>query len=169
MNLFALGTALLLAVGWIWQSVAFPDKMPQQIIQFAPPEPAVASVPALAAPAGGLATYDPDSQTMTVETEITNLSQEPINLTQFTTTTLKFTTGSAAGPGVLVVAPDATIEPGSAPTKVTLTMQDPAWEAEHLVPIGESQLLISGVMVFETASGQKNYTELEANLTPRFD
>src|ERR671934_869622 len=43
MNWFALGTALLLAVGGIWQSFAFPTKMPQQIFQFAPPRPAVAA------------------------------------------------------------------------------------------------------------------------------
>ena len=151
------------------ESAAFPDKMPQQISQFAPPEPAIASAPALAESAVGSATYDAASQTLTVQTDITNLSQEPVNLTQFTTTTLRFTTGSAAGPGVLQVAPDSTIQPGSAPTRVTLTMKDPAWDTEHLVPIGESQLLITGVMVFETADGQKNYTELEANLTPRFD
>jgi hypothetical protein len=48
-------------------------------------------------------------------------------------------------------------------------MKDPAWETEHLVPIGESQLLITGILVFETAGGQTNYTELEANLKPRFD
>jgi hypothetical protein len=48
-------------------------------------------------------------------------------------------------------------------------MKDPAWEAEHLVPIGESQLLFTGVLVFETPDGQVNLTELEANLKPRFD
>jgi methane/ammonia monooxygenase subunit B len=169
MNLFVIGTVLLLAVGWIWQSAAFPDKLPQQIIQFAPPEPAIASAPVLAEAGVGTARFDSASDTMTIETEITNRSQEPINLTQFTTTTLKWTTGSAAGPGTVQVAPDSTIEPGSAPTRVTLTIKDPAWEAEHLVPIGESQLLISGVLVFETADGQENYTELEANLQPRFD
>ena len=169
MNLFVIGTLLLLLVGWIWQSAAFPDKLPQQIIQFAPPEPAIASAPVLAQAAVGSATFDSASDTMTIETDITNLSQEPINLTQFTTTTLKFTTGSAAGPGTVQVAPDSTIEPGSAPTKVTLTIKDPAWEEEHLVPIGESQLLISGIMVFETAGGETNYTELEANLQPTFD
>ena len=52
---------------------------------------------------------------------------------------------------------------------LTLTMQDPAWEVEHLVPIGESQLLITGVMVFNTPGGAVNLTELEANLQPRFD
>jgi hypothetical protein len=36
------------------------------------------------------------------------------------------------------------------------------------VPIGESSLLITGVLVFE-AGGEKNYTELAANLKPRFE
>jgi hypothetical protein len=49
-----------------------------------------------------------------------------------------------------------------------MTMKDPAWETERLVPIGESSLLITGVLVFE-AGGEKNYTELEANLKPRFE
>ena len=169
MNLFALGTALLLLAGWVWQAAAFPDKMPQQIIQFAPPEPAIASAPALAQAAVGTATYDAGTQTLTVETDITNLSQTPVNITQFTTTTLKFTTGATAGPRTLQVSPSSTIQPGSSPTAVTLTMKDPAWDEEHLVPIGESQLLITGILVVESADGQKNYTELEANLNPRFD
>jgi hypothetical protein len=92
-----------------------------------------------------------------------------MELTQFTTTTLKFTTGTTEGPGVLVVSPSPTVGPGSTDTQLTLTMKDPAWETEHLVPIGESQLLITGILVFETAGGQTNYTELEANLKPRFD
>jgi hypothetical protein len=70
---------------------------------------------------------------------------------------------------VMTVARSATIAPVSSPTNLTLTMQDPAWEAENLVPIGESQLLVTGILVFETTDGQKNYTELEANLKPRFD
>jgi methane/ammonia monooxygenase subunit B len=169
MNLFLIGTILLLAVGWVYQSAAFPDKLPQQIIQFAPPEPAIASAPVLAEAAVGQATYDPGTETMTIEADVTNRSDTPINLTQFTTTNLTFTAGTTAGPGTVQVAPSPTIQPGSAPTRLTLTMKDPAWEAEHLVPIGESQLLISGVMVFEAAGGVKNYTELEANLQPRFD
>jgi methane/ammonia monooxygenase subunit B len=169
MNFFALGTALLLLAGWVWQAAAFPDKLPQQIIQFAPPDPAIASAPALASAAVGAATYDPGTDTMTIETDITNLSQTPINLTQFTTTTLRFTAGTTAGPGMVQVAPSPTVQPGSSPTQLTLTIKDPAWEAEHLIPIGESQLLITGILVFETADGQKNYTELEANLAPTFD
>jgi methane/ammonia monooxygenase subunit B len=169
MNLFLIGTILLLAVGWVYQAAAFPDKIPQQIIQFLPPEPAIASAPVLAETSVGQATYDSGTKTMTIEADVTNRSETAINLTQYTTTTLKFTAGTTAGPGMVQVSPSPTIQPGSAPTKVTLTMQDPAWEEEHLVPIGESQLLVSGVLVFETADGQKNYTELEANLQPRFN
>jgi hypothetical protein len=72
---------------------------------------------------------------------------------------------------VMTVSPSPTVEPGTStsPTMLTLTMKDPAWEAEHLIPIGESQLLITGVLVFQTPDGQVNLTELEANLKPRFD
>jgi methane/ammonia monooxygenase subunit B len=167
MNWFALGTALLLLAGWIYQAAAFPDKMPQQIFQFAPPDPAIASAPVFAEAGLGEAEYDSASQTLTVRTEITNTGDTPMNLTQFTTTTLRFATGTTAGPGVMTVSPSPTIEPG-VPVEVTMTMKDPAWETERLVPIGESSLLITGVLVFE-AGGEKNLTELEANLKPRFE
>jgi methane/ammonia monooxygenase subunit B len=169
MNLFALGTALLLLAGWVYQAAAFPIKMPQQIFQFAPPDPAIASAPVFATAGIGTASYDSGTETLTIEVPITNTGQAPMDLAQFTTTTLRFNTGTAPGPGVMVVTPSATIEPSTAPTTLTLTMKDPAWETEHLVPIGESQLLITGVLIFETPDGQVNYTELEANLKPRFD
>jgi methane/ammonia monooxygenase subunit B len=168
MNLFALGTALLLLAGWVYQAAAFPTKMPQQIFQFAPPDPAIASAPVFAKVRLGEATYDSATKTLTIDAQVTNTGQTPMNLTQFTTTTLKFTTGTTDGPGVMTVKPAATVQPGSAPTKLTLTIKDPAWEEEHLVPIGESQLLITGILVFE-AGGEKNYSELEANLKPRFE
>jgi methane/ammonia monooxygenase subunit B len=168
MNWFVIGTALLLLAGWLYQSAAFPDKMPQQIIQFAPPEPAIASAPALAEAGVGTATYDKAAQTLTMEVPITNLSDEPVNLTKFTTTTLNFNVGPTAGPGTVQITPSATLPPGEAPTTVTMTFQGPEWDDEHLVPIGESQLLISGLLVVETASGEKNYTEVEANLNPTF-
>jgi methane/ammonia monooxygenase subunit B len=169
MNWFLLGTILLLVAGWIYQAAAFPTKMPQQIFQFAPPDPAIASAPVFATVGLGQAAYDADTQTMTIEVPVTNTGQTPMDLAQFTTTTLKFTTGTTEGPGVMTVTPSATIDPGSSAANLTLTMKDPAWENENLVPIGESQLLVTGILVFETTDGQKNYTELEANLKPRFD
>src|SRR3712207_9501219 len=82
MNLFAIGTALLLLAGWVWQAAAFPDKIPQQIIQFAPPDPAIASAPVLADAQVGRATYDSGTETLTIEADVINKSQNPINLTQ---------------------------------------------------------------------------------------
>jgi len=37
MNIFLVVSIAVLAIGWIYQAAAFPTKIPQQIIQFAPP------------------------------------------------------------------------------------------------------------------------------------
>ena len=75
--------------GWIYQTAAFPDKMPQQIFQFAPPDPAIASAPVFAKVALGEAEYDSASQTLTVTTQVTNTGDTPMNLHQFTTEALQ--------------------------------------------------------------------------------
>jgi len=168
MNWFAIGTALLLVAGWLYQANAFPTKMPLQVIQFAPPQPAIAEEPVFAKAAGAAAQYDSATKTMTMEVDVTNSGSAPMELKEFTAAYLKFTTGTTAGPGVLVAAPQATVDPG-ATTKLTLTMKDPVWEEELLVPIGESQLLVTGIMVFENTEGKRNLTEVEANLQPRFE
>jgi len=168
MNWFAIGTALLLLAGWLYQANAFPTKMPLQVIQFAPPQPAIAEEAVFAKARGANAQYDSATKTMTMEVDVTNSGAAPMELKQFTAAYLKFTTGTTAGPGVLVAAPQATVDPG-ATTKLTLTMKDPVWEEELLVPIGESQLLVTGIMVFENTEGKRNLTEVEANLQPRFE
>jgi len=168
MNWFAIGTALLLVAGWLYQANAFPTKMPLQVIQFAPPQPAIAEEAVFAKAAGANAQYDSATKTMTMEVDVTNSGSAPMELKEFTAAYLKFTTGTTAGPGVLVAAPQATVDPG-ATTKLTLTMKDPVWEEELLVPIGESQLLVTGIMVFENTEGKRNLTEVEANLQPRFE
>jgi len=168
MNWFALGTALLLVAGWLYQANAFPTKMPLQVIQFAPPAPAIAEEAVFAKARGANAQYDSATKTMTMEVDVTNSGTAPMELKQFAPAYLKFVTGATAGPGVVTVTPQATVEPG-ATTRLTMTMKDPAWENELLVPIGESQLLVTGIMVFETTEGKRNLTEVEANLQPRFD
>ena len=99
MNWFAIGTALLLVAGWIYQAQAFPTKIPQQIFQFAPPEAAIAKAPVFAEVGLGSAEYDSASQTMTIQVPVTNTGQTPMDLEQFTTTTPKFTTGTGPGRG----------------------------------------------------------------------
>jgi methane/ammonia monooxygenase subunit B len=169
MNWFAIGTALLLLAGWLYQANAFPTKMPLQVIQFAPPQPAIAEEPVFAKAEGADAgaRYDPATKTMTMDVNVTNTGTAPMELKQFNAAYLGFKAGTTPGPGVVTVTPGATVEPG-ATTRLTLTMKDPAWENELLVPIGESQLLVTGIMVFENTEGKRNLTEVEANLQPRF-
>jgi methane/ammonia monooxygenase subunit B len=167
MNWFALGTALLLAVGWIWQSFAFPTKMPQQIFQFAPPVPAVAANTSIGVAGLGEARYDPGSKTVTMDVDITNNGTTPMDVQQFTTSTLKFAPGAQAGElgGGLTATPAPSVAPG-ATTKLSLAMPGPAWEDEKLIPVNESSQMITGILVFQTGDGKKVLTEVEANLQP---
>jgi methane/ammonia monooxygenase subunit B len=167
MNWFAIGTALLLVVGWIWQANAFPTKMPQQIFQFAPPVPAVAANNAIGVAGLASAKYDEGSQTLTMDVDITNTGTTPMELQQFTTSTLKFAPGQAPGEntGGLVATPAASVAPG-ATTKLSLAMQGPGWEDEKLIPVNESSQMITGILVFQTGDGKKVLTEVEANLQP---
>jgi methane/ammonia monooxygenase subunit B len=167
MNWFAIGTALLLLVGWIWQAAAFPTKMPQQIFQFAPPTPAVAANSDIGVAGVGEARYDSGSKTLTMDVDVTNNGTTPMQLQQFTTSTLKFAPGAQAGElgGGLTATPAPSVAPG-ATTKLSLAMPGPAWEDEKLIPVNESSQMITGILVFQTGDGKKVLTEVEANLQP---
>jgi methane/ammonia monooxygenase subunit B len=167
MNWFALGTALLLLVGWIYQAFAFPTKMPQQIFQFAPPAAAVAANNQLAVAGLGEARYDSGAKTLTMDVDVTNNGTTPLQLQQFTTSTLKFAPGAQAGEngGPLNATPAASVAPG-ATTKLSLAMQGPAWEDEKLIPVNESSQVITGILVFQSGDGKKVLTEVQANLQP---
>jgi methane/ammonia monooxygenase subunit B len=167
MNWFALGTALLLAVGWIWQAAAFPTKMPQQIFQFAPPAPAVAANSSIGTAGLGEARYDPGSKTLTMDVDITNTGTTPMDLQEFTTSTLKFAPGLAPGEntGGLTASPSGTVAPGQT-TKLSIAMQGSAWEDEKLIPVNESSQMITGILLFQTGDGKKVLTEVESNLQP---
>jgi methane/ammonia monooxygenase subunit B len=164
MNWFAIGTALLLVVGWIWQANAFPTKMPQQIFQFAPPTPAVAQNTALATVGLGNSRYDTGSKTLTMDVDVTNNGTTPMQLQQFTTSTLKFAAG-ATGDGSLVATPAPSVAPG-ATTKLSLAMQGAGWEDEKLIPVNESSQMITGILVFQTGDGKEVLAEVESNLQP---
>ena len=167
MNWFALGTALLLAVGWIWQSFAFPTKMPQQIFQFAPPTPAVAANSSLGVAGLGEARYDPGSKTVTMDVDITNNGTTPMDLKEFTTSTLTFAPGLTPGEntGSLTVTPSGSVAPGQT-TKLSIAMQGSAWEDEKLIPVNESSQMITGILLVQTGDGKKVLTEVESNLQP---
>lgn len=173
-NIFAIFTAIFLLVGWIYQASAYPVKIPQQVVQFAPPETELDAAPVLAEVNPSKATYDGDAQLMTIEVEVTNVHDGPIELAQFTTSTLSFVAAGAtvtapeAYQNELKVSPSGPIQPGQT-SALTLEIQGSAFEEEHLVPTGESQLTVSGLLVFEDAAGKRGSVELEEPLQPRYE
>ena len=172
-NIIALATALFLLIGWIWQASAFPVKIPQQVVQFQPPKTALDRVPTLAEVDARSAKYDYQAKVLRLEVDAKNVSTSPIELSQFVTSTLTFVnpagSSTPSGPYVdaLKLSPSGTIQPGQTTTLV-IELPGRRFDDEHLLPIGESQLTISGLMVFKDAAGQKYSAEIEEPLQPKY-
>jgi methane/ammonia monooxygenase subunit B len=172
-NIIALFTAIFLLVGWIYQASAYPVKIPQQVVQFEPPPVAQDTAPVLAKVDPKVAAYNPDTEELTLEIAATNLHDGPIDFAEFTTSTLTFVPpgGTAVAPGAyrheVKVAPSGTIQPGQT-ADLILTIDGKTFVTEHLVPVGESQLTIAGLMIFKDAAGNRAAVEIEEPLRPRY-
>jgi methane/ammonia monooxygenase subunit B len=172
-NMFAIFTAIFLLVGWIYQASAYPVKIPQQVVQFEPPPTALDAAPAMATVDPKVAAYDPDTQQMTIEVAVTNVHNTPIQLAGFTTSSLTFiSSGSTATAPQsyrheLTVSPSGTIQPGQT-ANLTVVLVGDAFVEEHLVPTGESQLTIAGLLIFQDAAGKRSSVEMEEPLRPRY-
>jgi methane/ammonia monooxygenase subunit B len=175
-TIMMLATVVLLGAGWIYQLANFPVKIPQQIIQFAPaniPRPA----PFVALEAGtGKAVYDADKKLVTLQVNATNNGQVPAQLTHFAVANL--TWFNQAVPAAKPSGPQAvdtsypmtvqsdTIAPG-ATQQVMISMPSDIWiHQERLLPIGESQLTVTGLLRFQTPNGDKTDVEVDEPLTP---
>jgi methane/ammonia monooxygenase subunit B len=175
-TIMMLATVVLLGAGWIYQLANFPVKIPQQIIQFAPaniPRPA----PFVALEAGkGKAVYDADKKLVTLQVNATNNGKVPAQLTQFAVADL--TWFNQAVPAAKPSGPQAvdtsypmtvqsdTIAPG-ATQQVMVSMPSDIWiHQERLLPIGESQLTVTGLLRFQTPNGDKTDVEVDEPLTP---
>jgi len=164
-NWFLLVTAVLVGGYFIYQLVAFPDKIPQQVIEFAPP--AFEQAGAVPVAIGIEATYDANTTTVTMEAEVTNTGNRDIVLAEFTTSTLTFVNPEVEAATLeeaeLAVAPGGTVGAGETVT-FTLTLDDPRWEGDKLIPTAESQLEIVGLLVFDDGT----FAEVHAPLTTEF-
>jgi methane/ammonia monooxygenase subunit B len=175
-TIMMLATVVLLGAGWIYQLANFPVKIPQQIIQFAPaniPRPA----PFVALEAGtGKAVYDADKKLVTLQVNATNNGKVPAQLTHFAVANL--TWFNQAVPAAKPSGPQAvdtsypmtvqsdTIAPG-ATQQVMISMPSDIWiHQERLLPIGESQLTVTGQLRFQTPNGDKTDVEVDEPLTP---
>jgi methane/ammonia monooxygenase subunit B len=175
-TIMMLATVVLLGAGWIYQLANFPVKIPQQIIQFAPAQIA-RPAPFVALEAGtGKAVYDADKKLVTLQVNATNNGKVPAQLTQFAVADL--TWFNQAVPAAKPSGPQAvdtsypmtvqsdTIAPG-ATQQVMISMPSDIWiHQERLLPIGESQLTVTGLLRFQTPNGDKTDVEVDEPLTP---
>jgi methane/ammonia monooxygenase subunit B len=175
-TIMMLATVVLLGAGWIYQLANFPTKIPQQIIQFAP-----ANIPRPAPfvtlePGKGKAIYDAGKKQVILTATATNTGKEPTQLTQFAVADL--TWYNQAVPAAKPTGPQAadtaypmtvqadTVDPG-ATQEVTVTMPSDIWiHQQRLLPIGESQLTVTGQLRFQTPNGDKTDVEVDEPLTP---
>jgi len=171
-NLMAIFTALFLLVGWIYQAAAFPVKIPQQVVQFEPPRTALDATPALAEVNPQAAKYDYASKVLRLQVDAKNVASSPIELAQFVTSTLTFINPAVASPegeyqAQLKISPSGSIDPGETKTLI-IELPGDRFDQEHLLPTGESQLTISGLLVFKDGAGQTASSEFEEPLQPKF-
>ncbi|MGH8973247.1 MAG: methane monooxygenase/ammonia monooxygenase subunit B [Acidimicrobiia bacterium] len=172
-NIMALVTALFLLGGWIYAASAWPVKIPQQVVQFEPPKTELDATAPMAEINPQRASLDRATRELAVNVEVTNISDSPIQVKEFLTSTLQFYASGSSPKGEAGYQDEMTVSPSSiAPGQkatVTMTMSGERFDREHLLPLGESQLTISGLLRFQDASGKTSAVELEEPLQPNFE
>jgi len=169
-TLMLLATIALLAVGWIYQAVAFPVKIPQQVLRFAPPELAQ---PVQFAQAGAKdASFDPETSTLVMNVDVTNTGKTPMTLKGFTTSSLTFVDQASAGTGaehVMTISPQATINPGETKT-LKLTFRDPVWRDTRMIEVDRPRISVAGLLLFQDATGAQNQNQISiaTGIIPKF-
>jgi methane/ammonia monooxygenase subunit B len=165
MNVFLILALVVTIGGFVYQIIAWPDKIPQQVIEFAPPQP---ELPELATATGVSSEFADDTVTMVVELE--NTGEDDMEILEFTTSTLSFVNpevGELTGQAEeLTVEPSGSIGAGET-AEVTLTMPSERWEDDQLIPTNESQLAIFGTIVVESGD-DIGFAEVNAPLTTDF-
>jgi len=168
-NWFVLVTLALMAAMWIYQAAAYPVKIPQQVVQFAPPTPTDAPADTVSARTGK-AVFDPAADKLTIQLQATNNGERAVQVSEFSTSTLDFKNQAVTGGQVdrtLDVQPAEPIAPGET-KQITISMVEGVFQSEKLIPVGEAQLTAAGILVFQDDQGQKSTAEINAPIQPNF-
>ncbi len=175
-TIMMLATVVLLGAGWVYQLANFPVKIPQQIIQFSPPNLRQPADFVSLEPGQGKAVYNADQKVVTLQVTATNNGTQPAQLTQFHVADLTwYNQAAAAAKPTGTAAVDTTypmtvqndtVAPGGS-QQVTLVMPSDIWiHQQRLLPVGESQLTVTGLLRFQTPNGNRNDVEVDEPLTP---
>ena len=166
-NWLLVATIGLLAVGWIYQSVSFPIKIPQQVFRFTPPE--LAQPPQVTQVVTKTAAFDPQTSTLTMDVDVTNTGSSPVTLKGFTTSSLTFVDQASAGTGaehVMSISPQPTIAPGETRT-LNLTLRDPVWRDTRMIEVNRPRIEVAGQLLFQDSSGSSSRATIASSVNPK--
>ena len=167
MDLFAFLTVVLLAGGWIYAEVTYPDTIPLQVIRFTPPPLPEDPQFVRATSYQEAAAYDRSNAQLVISVRATNLGDSPMTLNSLTTFTLTFVNQATGTEGEhrMVVEPEGAIAANET-RALKLTIRDRALEEARLLPLGETQMIITGVLTFENSQGQRNRITVQTPFVP---
>jgi len=163
------GLALVLTVGgFIWASVHYSGNIPLQHDWVTPP-PAPAQAQLATANASN-SIYDPAADTLKIVGSVTNTSKSPVTVTAFRTGNLTFLNPLAKLPHgdyeyQMQVSPSGTIEPGST-ADITLTIPGSVLRQQELLPLGQAQYVVAGVIELTDSNGNRNFDTIQTSLNP---
>src|SRR6266849_2016168 len=166
-TMLMVATIVLLAVGWIYQSAAFPIKIPQQVFRFTPPDLAQPAPVTQVVPKD--ASFDPQTSTLVMNVDVTNTGKSALTLKGFTTSSLTFVDQASAATGaehVMVISPAGTINPGETKT-LNLTLRDPVWRDTRMIEVNRPRIEVAGQLVFQDASGTQSQTTIASSVNPK--
>ena len=124
------------------------------------------------------ATYRIPGRTVNLTLEITNVSDRPLRIGEFTTANLRFldTNVVETDPdypaelieGGLQIEPAAPIQPGETQV-VKISATNPAWETEQLAMlIHDPDSRFGGLLMFYDPDGKRSIAEIGGGLIPTF-
>jgi methane/ammonia monooxygenase subunit B len=166
-NWLLAATIALLAVGWIYQSVSFPIKIPQQVFRFTPPD--LAPAPQVTQVVTRSAAFDPRTSTLTMDVDVTNTGKAPVTLKGFTTSSLTFVDQASASTGaehVMWIWPLSTVAPGETKT-LSLTLRDPVWRDTRIIDVNRPRIEVAGQLLFQDASGSSSRATIASSVNPK--
>lgn len=162
MNVVMGVTVLALIAGWVWQDSAYPNKMPQQVLHFAPEDAQMAAAFSNAKLTGS--TYQQKTETLTMTVKVENTGKVPLTIQAFNTSNFDFPVKGVKAPSegrVMEVSPSPTIAPG-ATASVDLKIKNHLWTVDRLMPVNESRMQVTGVLRLKDESGKENFQTIQS-------
>lgn len=163
-------TVIITGVGFLWASIHYSGNIPLQVDWVTPPAAPTAAQVATANAQNAI--YNPSSNTLQLISTVTNTGTSPVTLNSFRTGNLTFLNPLGGGLPhgdyeyeMTSVSPQGPLAPGQTAT-VTITIPGAVLQQQELLPLGQAQYVVAGVLEFADSGGTRNFDTVETSLNP---